>query len=124
MTPKLQQVPLSTTSEIRDVTGSTFEKQVLKGVGPIVVEFMSYGCEHCRAIEPVLQKVAEMVKSKGQIFRLNIAVDSEIGDLYGIRATPTLVMFLNGKQVGQVEGPQPKVSSLLTAIAQPFRAMK
>jgi thiol-disulfide isomerase/thioredoxin len=59
--------------EIGTVTGSTFSPLVLEGEGPIVVEFMSYGCAHCRAIEPVLQQVAEMVKSKEKIFRVNIA---------------------------------------------------
>ena len=122
---KLQQTPLNVISQkLRVVTASTFEELVLNGGGPIVVEFMSYGCEHCRAIEPVLEQVAEIVKSKGRIFKVNVALDRELGDRYGVRATPTLVMFLNGNQVGQIEGPQPTVASVLTAVAQPFRAAK
>jgi len=45
------------------VTAGTCDRLVLKGEGPIVVEFMSYGCAHCSVIEPDLQQVAEMVKS-------------------------------------------------------------
>ena len=37
------------------VTGETFPPLVLRGQGPIVVEFMSYACAHCAEIEPVLQ---------------------------------------------------------------------
>ena len=48
---------------IRTVTAGTFDRLVLKGEGPIVVEFMSYGCAHCGVIEPDLQQVAEMVES-------------------------------------------------------------
>jgi thiol-disulfide isomerase/thioredoxin len=105
---------------IRTVTSSTFNSMVLQGEGPNVVEFMSYGCAHCRAIEPVLQQVAEIVKSKEKIFRLNVAIDQELADRYEIRGTPTLIMFLDGKEVGRVEGPHPVVSSLLTAVTQPY----
>jgi thioredoxin 1 len=107
---------------IGTVTGGTFSSLVLEAGGPIVVEFMSYGCVHCRAIEPVLEKVAETVKSKEKIFRVNTAVDEELSDSYDIQGTPTLIMFLNGKEVGRVEGPQPTVSSVMTAVTQPFES--
>ena len=51
---------------IKTVTSSSFTRLVLEAEGPIAVEFMSYGCEHCRAIEPVLEQVAEMVKPRGE----------------------------------------------------------
>jgi thioredoxin 1 len=107
---------------IGTVTGSTFSSLILEAEGPIVVEFMSYGCAHCRAIEPVLEKVAEMVKSKEKIFRVNTAVEEDLADTYSILGTPTFIMFLNGKEVGRVEGPQPTVSSVLTAVTQPFES--
>ncbi len=111
------------TNEIQIATGETFTQLVLKGDGPIVVEFMSYSCEYCRAMEPVLEQVAKMVKSKEKIFQVNIASDKALGDRYAVRVTPTLMMFYHGKKVGQVEGPTPTVSSLLTALAQPFRSV-
>ena len=105
---------------IQTVTGSTFTRLVLEGEGPIVVEFMSYGCAHCRVIEPVLQQVAGMVKATEKIFRVNNAVDQELVDSYEILGTPTLVMFLNGNEVGRVEGPRPTLSSVLSIVTQPF----
>lgn len=115
--------PRSMSSDhIRTVTGSTFKVWVLEGKGPIAVEFMSYGCVHCREIEPVLQHVADMVKSKEKIFRVNTADDQELTDSYDIQGTPTVVMFLNGKEVGRAEGPPPTVSSVLTAVTHPFES--
>src|SRR5271154_6081844 len=115
--------PRSMSSDhIRTATGSNFNAWVLEAKGPIAVEFMSYGCVHCREMEPVLQQVAEMVKSKGKIFRVNTADDQELTDSYQIEGTPTLVMFLNGKEVGRAEGPPPKVSSVLTAVTHPFES--
>jgi thioredoxin 1 len=104
---------------IGTVTSSTFASLVLEAKGPIVVEFMSYGCSHCQALEPVLQQVAEQVKSKEKIFRVNTAVEQELADSYAIQGTPTLVMFLNGAEVGRDEGPHPSVSTVLRAITRP-----
>jgi thioredoxin 1 len=117
-----QEIPLKRASrdKIQTVTSSTFSQLVVDGAGPIVVEFMSYGCAHCRVIEPVLQHVAQMLKPKEKVFRVNIAVEQELAAAYAIQGTPTFIMFLNGKQVGSVEGPQPTVSSVLTAVTQPF----
>ncbi|MGC1651722.1 MAG: thioredoxin family protein [Candidatus Sulfotelmatobacter sp.] len=112
----------SSRDKIQTVTSSDFTQRVLEAEGPIVVEFMSYGCTHCRAIEPVLEQVAEMVKPQEKIFRVNIAVEQELADSYQIQGTPTLVMFLNQNEVGRVEGPSPTVSSVLTAVTQPFES--
>jgi thioredoxin 1 len=108
--------------KIQTVTSGTFTRLVLEAEGPIAVEFMSYGCAHCRAIEPVLEQVAEMVKAEEKIFRVNIAVEQELAGSYQIQGTPTLVMFLNQNEVGRVEGPSPTVSSVLTAVTQPFQS--
>jgi thioredoxin 1 len=111
--------PLSR-DKIPTVTSDTFARLVLEAEGPIAVEFMSYGCAHCRAIEPVLEQVAEMVKLQERIFRVNIAVEPELASRYQIQGTPTLIMFLNRNEVGRVEGPSPTLSSVLTAVTQPF----
>jgi thioredoxin 1 len=107
---------------IRTVTKDTFDSLVLAGEGPIVVEFMSYGCAYCRAIEPVLQQVAEMVKAKETIFRVNIAAEPELAAIYQIAGTPTFVMFLTGGEVGRAEGPPPTVSGVLSVVTQPFES--
>jgi thioredoxin 1 len=95
---------------------------VLEGEGPIAVEFMSYGCAYCRAIEPILQDVADAVKSKEKVFRVNVAVEPELAESYDIQSTPTFIMFLNGREVGRAEGPQPTVSSVLAAVTQSFES--
>ena len=110
------------TDKIQDVTTDAFNAQVLNAQGPIAVEFMSYGCAHCRTIEPVLQRVAETMEATEKIFRVNIAVEPELASNYEIQGTPTLVMFLNGRQVGRIEGPSPTVSGVLTAVTQPFQS--
>ena len=90
-------------AEIQTVTNSTFGPLVLEADGPIVVEFMSYGCSHCRAIEPVLQQVAEMVKADEKILRVNTATEQGLAEQYEIRGTPTLIVSVRATHLFTVE---------------------
>jgi thioredoxin 1 len=109
---------------VHTITHRDFDSLVLSGAGPIVVEFMSYGCAHCRALEPALQQVAEAMQSQETFFRVNTAVDQELSNRYGVRGTPTFVMFLDGTALARVEGPHPSVSSVLAVVTQPFASGK
>jgi thioredoxin-like negative regulator of GroEL len=102
------------------LTASTFKTQVLDAQGPIAVEFMSYGCTHCRTIEPVMQEVATMVKATITMYRVNIGIEQDLATQFAIDGTPTLIMFLNGNEVARVEGPHPTVASVLAAVTKPF----
>jgi thioredoxin 1 len=105
---------------IQTVTDATFNDLVLEGSGPIAVEFMSYGCGFCRAIEPVLKQVAEKLHSKLKIFRVNVPAQSELAGTYGIEGTPTFIMFSNGNEMARSEGPEPTVASITAMLTQPF----
>ncbi|WP_263374548.1 thioredoxin family protein [Granulicella aggregans] len=109
------------TDSVRSVTGETFDALVLEATHPVAVEFMSYGCEHCRLLEPVLQEVAERLGSQEALFRVNIAVDQELANRYEIEGTPTLVMFLGGEEIGRAVGPDPSVQVLWDAVTRPFQ---
>ncbi len=108
------------TGQIQMLTSGSFELLVLHGEGPIAVEFMSYGCAHCRAIEPIVRRVAEMVAGAEKIFQVNVAVEQGLAEAFRIQGTPTFVMFLNGQEAGRVDGPHPSVASVLSAVSQPF----
>jgi thioredoxin 1 len=106
--------------EIKTVTSASFQSEVLEARGPVVVEFMSYGCGHCGVMEPVLQQVAAQLKGKESIVRVNVGVDASLAQFYKVEGTPTVLMFLDGQEVGRVEGPAPDVGSLRAAVTQPF----
>ncbi len=105
---------------IRMLDADSFRSIVLAGQGRIAVEFMSYGCGYCRAIEPFLQQVAEMVAGEETIFRVNIAADPALAGEFGIGGTPTFVMFLDGQEVGRTEGPSPTLADVTDAVTGPF----
>ena len=107
---------------IATVTSESFDALVLNGQGPIVVEFMSYSCSHCAQIEPVLQQLAERLQSQETILRVNTGLESALSEQYQITGTPTLVMFLDGAEVGRAEGPPPELSRLMDVVTEPFES--
>jgi thioredoxin 1 len=105
---------------VRTATGATFDSLLAEASGPVAVEFMSYGCVHCCALEPFLQEVAEDIATTERVFRVNIAIDEDLAERYDVQGTPTFVMFLNGREIGRSEGPRPTRSTVLEAITHPF----
>jgi thioredoxin 1 len=124
--PRLSYDNAVTTSKhdqlVETVTASSFEATVLQASGPIVAEFMSYGCAHCRTIEPVVLEVAKALEQKERIVRVNVGIDQDLASSYSVAGTPTFVMFLNGREVGRAEGPHPSFASVMSAVTQPFQA--
>jgi thiol-disulfide isomerase/thioredoxin len=106
------------------VTGETFAALVLNGHGPIVVEFMSYACAHCAEVDPVLKEIGESLQFEQQSFRVNTRTERALTDHYQISRTPTLVMFLDGAEVGRSEDPPSDRSRLMTVVTAPFASWR
>jgi thioredoxin-like negative regulator of GroEL len=117
---------MSATIDVADAIGtlthSTFKRAVDENIGPVAVEFMSYGCGHCAELEPVLQEAAELLKSEVACYRVNVAVEHGLAAEYRITGTPTIVMFAQGAEAGRVEGSAPQLAALVAAIRGPFES--
>jgi thioredoxin len=98
-----------------------FDQLVLGALGPVAVEFMSYGCPHCRAAEPFVQQVAAELAGNIKMYRVNLPIEPELNERFNIQGmTPTFVMFQNGQEVGRVVGPIPSFKTILAAVKGPF----
>jgi thioredoxin 1 len=116
----MSDITTSSDDMLRTVDGGGFNRIVMQGSGRVAVEFMSYGCGYCRAIEPILQRVASAIAADVTILRVNIAAEPELARNYEIGGTPTFVMFLDGIEVGRTEGPDPTEPAVMAAITRPF----
>jgi thioredoxin 1 len=90
------------------VSDTTFESEVLKASGPVVVDFWAEWCGPCRMIAPALEEIAGSLGDKVKIVKLNVDESPATATKYGIQSIPTLMIFKNGQMASRQIGAAPK----------------
>ena len=90
------------------VSDSTFDSEVLKSTGPVVVDFWAEWCGPCRMIAPALDELAGAMDGKVKIVKLNVDENPQTAQKYGIMSIPTLMLFKNGEMASRQVGAAPK----------------
>lgn len=83
--------------KIVHLTDNSFDSNVLKAEGSILVDFWAEWCGPCKMIAPILDEIAEEFAGKLTITKLNIDQNPATAPKYGIRGIPTLLLFKNGE---------------------------
>ncbi len=78
------------------VSDASFEDEVLKAEGPVLVDFWAEWCGPCKMIAPILNDIATEYLDKIKVAKLNIDENPATPPKYGIRGIPTLMLFKNG----------------------------
>lgn len=81
---------------IVNVTDASFEEDVLKAEGAVLVDYWAEWCGPCKMIAPVLTEIAKEYEGRLKICKLNIDENNETPPKFGIRGIPTLMLFRNG----------------------------
>lgn len=81
---------------IKHVTDASFEADVLKAEGAVLVDYWAEWCGPCKMIAPVLDDIATEYQGKVTIAKLNIDENAETPAKHGVRGIPTLMLFKNG----------------------------
>jgi thioredoxin 1 len=94
--------------DVIELGDAEFKREVLESKQPVLVDFTATWCPPCRVIAPVLDALASEYKGRMRFAKLNVDEHQRTAEEYGIRATPTLLVFKEGRVVKQIVGAVPR----------------
>ncbi|MHC5051601.1 MAG: thioredoxin [Planctomycetota bacterium] len=94
-----------------------FSSEVLKSGVPVMVDFYATWCGPCKALSPIVEKLAADFDGQLKVGKLNIDEAPQTPGQFAVQAVPTIVFFKDGKVVDKLVGLK-KESDLRSRIEQ------
>jgi len=94
---------------VKIITEAEFEKEVLESDRLVVVDFFANWCMPCKALSPVLDKLAIEFEGSVTIVKIDTEQSGATARQYGIRSIPAMLFFKDGEVVDKVIGNVPKI---------------
>jgi thioredoxin 1 len=89
---------------MREITDDSFETEVAQAGRPVVIDFWAPWCGPCKAVEPILEGLAETHSGTVEFAKLNIDENPVVASRFGVLAIPTAILFEGGEAKETVVG--------------------
>ena len=89
------------------VTGDTFEQEVLKAEGKVLVDFWAGWCGPCSMLSPVIDEIAED-RTDIKVGKVNVDEEPELSSAFQVMSIPTVIVLKNGNVTGKSIGVRPR----------------
>jgi len=96
------------TQNVIEITDVNFETQVLKSALPFLLDLSAEWCGPCKAIAPLIKELATEYVGRVAFGALDIDKNQKVPAQYQVRSIPTLLLFHEGKVLGQLMGAHPR----------------
>ncbi len=88
-------------NDVREITATDFEREVLQSDQPVVLDFYSTECAPCEAVAPKFDALAALYGEHVRFLKIFRQGNRELAEQLNVRASPTLLFFQGGKEVGE-----------------------
>lgn len=81
---------------------NTFEAEVLKAEGHVLVDFWSEGCEPCKALMPHVHELAEKYEGKMKFTSLDTGKARRLAISQKILGLPVIAIYKDGQKIDEL----------------------
>ena len=101
--------PMTATAQIIDVNEDDFAARVIEASRAtlVMVDFWAEWCPPCRALTPVLERVAAEYAGRVILAKVDADENMKLAGRYRLRGFPTVILFANGEPVDQFSSARP-----------------
>jgi thioredoxin 1 len=85
-------------------TVDQFMQEVLTVKTAVLVDFYSDSCPPCRALAPVISRLASQYQDRALVAKVNVDLLPQLAQRFDVSAIPTVVFFSQGKEVERLVG--------------------
>ena len=93
-----------------ELTDQSFQELINSSDKPVLVDFWAPWCGPCKQLTPIIESVAEEMKGKVVVAKINIDDHPDAAAKYNVRGIPTLIVFKDGKVADTKVGALPKAA--------------
>lgn len=107
----------TTGGSVLELTDATFDDQVLKVSGAVLVDVWATWCGPCRLMAPLMDWAASTYADRLRVGKLEADANPISRDAYAIQGLPTLILLRDGNEVARHEGAmaKPQLQAFLDA---------
>ena len=83
---------------VMEFTAANWEQEVVKSDKPVLVDFWAAWCGPCRALTPIIDRLADQFAGKVKVGKLNTDDHGDVAARYQISAIPQVLLFKGGEE--------------------------
>ena len=91
-----------TDNDVPELTNGEFDEFIKKGV--VLIDFFAEWCMPCLMMSPIIEDLAEKMKGKVKVGKVNVDDGQDIARKFGVSSIPNLIILKNGKVVENIVG--------------------